>query len=293
MFAFALVGTAFGGTPARWPDDAFPIPYSVQADLGAAGLDDEAALFEIEQAFTVWEAVTSDGVPCLPGAFDVSKERVKDAAFGDVPDQRNTVFVVVKGWPKKYEGEATAVNLVSDADNVIVEGDIGLNAEEFPFTLEGHKHKTLDLQATVTHAVGHLLGLEDSKDNGATMNPLMVGRPQGRSLETSDEEALCALYPPAPIDTGSAHSEQGDECTRNEDCTDGFVCVVDNGDEYCATRCGAEGECPSGTSCEDPGSGSPVCIAERDTGCGVVPRTGAGFVGLVLAALAVRGRTRR
>ena len=295
MFAFALVGTAIAGTPVRWPDAVFPISYGVQADLGAAGLDDAAALVEIEQAFVAWEAVSSNGVPCLPGVFQQSKTRVTDAAFGEPPDHRNTVFVVGKNWPHKYKGEPVAVKLVVEDDGTIREADIGLNdTTKLPFAVEGDGHKTLDLQSAVTHAVGHLLGLEDSDDNGATMNSEMVGKPLGRSLETSDEEALCARYPPPTVDTSiPPPSEQGDKCTRNEECTEGFVCVVDNGEEYCAMRCGAEGECPPDTTCEDPGSGSPVCINERDSGCGVVPRTSAGFLTLVLAALAVRGRTRR
>jgi len=292
MFALALFGTAMAGTPARWPDSAFPITYSVQADLGAAGLDDAAALDEIDQAFTEWKTVD-----CFGRGFQRAEERVKDAAFGDDADQRNTVFVVVKDLPEKLQGQRTAVNLVVDDDNMIQEGDIGLNAVEYSFALDSDGHKALDLQSALTHEIGHFLGLEDNLDDDeATMNPGMIGRPAGRSLAKSDQEALCDLYPEPTDnkDTGAPpHSAQGDSCTRAEDCTDGFVCVVDNGDQYCATRCGADGACPSKTSCEDPGSGSPVCILERETGCAVAPRTNAGFLGLVLAALALRGRTRQ
>ena len=126
------------------------------------------------------------------------------------------------------------------------------------------------------------------------MNPDMIGRLAGRSLDKkSDWPALCDLYP-LMTDTGSpAHSQQGDLCTRAEDCTDGFVCVVDNGDQYCAERCGPDGECGTGTTCEDPGSGAPVCVLVRETTCGVVPPKSAGFVALGLVALAIRRRTRR
>ena len=282
MFAFALVGTAFAGTPPRWSDDAFPIAYWVGADLGAAGLDDHAALGEIAQAFERWQAVT-----CFDGSFLFS-ERVTDAAFGDPPDHRNTVFVVAKDW--FGDPSPSAVDLVIGDDNVIREGDIALNAVDFQFAVDGDGHVALDLQSALTHEIGHLLGLDDSDENGATMNPRMIGQPDGRSLETADLEAVCALYGTG-IDTGlPMRTEQGDPCAKNEDCTDGFVCVVDNGEQYCAARCGGDGECETGTSCRDPGSGSPVCILERAIGCGVVPRTS--VVAALLVAIALGWRRR-
>ena len=283
MLASVLVGTAIAGAPPRWSDDAFPITYWVGADLGAAGLDDDAVLPAIGRAFEVWQAVD-----CLDASFVRSEKRVKDAAFGGA-DQRNTVFFVVKDWPTEYAGLPTAVELVTD-ENEILEGDIGLNAAEFQFAVEGDGIVAFDIQSTVTHAVGLLLGLEESSVKGATMNPEMVGRPGGQDLAQSDLDAICDLYAPT-MDTGiPARSEQGDPCTRSEDCTDGFTCVVDNGDEYCAARCGGDGECGSGTTCKDPGSGSPVCIVERATGCGVAPRTS--VFAVLLVAVALRGRRR-
>jgi hypothetical protein len=283
MFAFALVGTAMA---VRW--DALSIPYWVSTDVASIGVEDKVVEGEIDKSFETWQAVD-----CFDAVFPAAG-RDKDGAFGDPPDGRNTVFVVTKNWPDEYKDSPFALDLEIDG-SVIREGDIALNAD-FPFGVGGDGKTTYDIQSTVTHAIGLMLGLEETDDNGATMNPNMVGRTEGRDLDKdSDVPAICNLYPQTTgKDTGiPTRSEQGDPCTRAEDCTDGFVCVVDNGDEYCATRCGTDGACPSGTSCEDPGSGSPVCIVDRETGCAVVPRTSAGFLGLALAALALRARTRR
>jgi hypothetical protein len=280
MFALALVGIAIGGAPARWPDDAFPISYWVGADLGAAEVDDAKGMAAIARAFETWQAVD-----CFDAQF-LFEGRIDDAAFGDPADGRNTVFFVGKDWPGDSLSPS-ATRVVADA-NVIREGDIGLNAEGFQFAVDGDGHVALDIESALTHEIGRLLGLDESEANGATMNPQMVGRPEGRSLETADLEAICALYGPS-MDTGiPMRTEQGDPCTRSEDCTDGFVCVVDNGDQYCAARCGTDGECGSGTSCKDPGSGSPVCILVRATGCGVAPGTSVGALAIAFLALALR-----
>jgi hypothetical protein len=280
MFAFALVAPAMA---ARW--DALAIPYWVAPDVAVTGLEDPAVKIEIDKSFETWQ-----GVPCSDLVFP-DGGRNEDARFGDPPDGRNTVFVVAaKDWPVEWKDSPFAVELDTDGD-VIREGDIALNAD-FPFGVGGDGKTQYDIQSTVTHAIGLMLGLPESTDNGATMNPNMVGRAKGGDLHDSDEEALCSLYPSA--DTGLLPlSEQGDPCTKNEDCTEGFVCVVDNGDEYCAERCGGDGECGSGTTCEDPGSGAPVCILERVTTCSVVPTTSAAFAALGLVLLAIRRRMLR
>jgi hypothetical protein len=281
MFALALAGTAIAGAPPRWSD--LSISYWVAADV--APLDDAVVMDEIEKGFRPWDEVEEDA--CADIDFRL-QGRDEDSAYS--ADGRNTVFVVAKDWP--YEPELPlAVELVVK-DGVIEEGDIALNAENYTFQVTGDGDAKFDIRSTVAHAVGLLLGLERSEVNGATMNALMVGRTEGRDLDDSDVAALCSRYP--STDTGLLpRSEQGDHCTKNEDCTNGFVCVVDNGDQYCAARCGADGECVSGTTCEDPGSGSPVCILERVTTCGVVHPTRAGLVALGLVLLAIRRRTLR
>jgi MYXO-CTERM domain-containing protein len=291
MFAFTWVGTAIAGSLPRWSDDAFPVSYSV-GDLTSTGVDDAAALDAIAAAFATWENVSCPDAT-FPVAFQFAG-RVKDVPWGDPWDGVNAVLFFGKEWPGHDDASPSAVRLdIDEKPNSILEGDIALNDLDFDFAVNGDGHVTLDLQSTMTHEVGRLLGLDVSGVTGATMNPLMAGKPEGASLAQADIDAVCDLYG-VSTDTGIPnHSVQGDPCTRSEDCTDGFVCVVDNGDQYCAARCGTDGQCGSGTSCEDPGSGSPVCILLRETTCGVVPPKGSGFLALGLVALAVRRRRHR
>jgi hypothetical protein len=286
-FAFAISSARAGEPPgARWPDEAFPIPYAVAKDLG--GLDDENALAAISRAFESWQAID-----CLPVLFEPAG-RVTQTDFGAAPDGVNGMFVLGSHWPK--DPKLRSDHRIAIADGLITEADIGLNSDDFQYAVDGDGKSALDVEGAMAHEIGHLLGLQDSDINGATMNPAMVGLPEARSLDASDIASVCDLYFEPPDsglpDTGTA-SAQGDSCERTDDCTEDFLCVVDNGDSYCASRCATTADCAAGTSCVDPGSGSPVCILDRDdSGCAVVhARTG--WLGVLLAlGAATRRRSR-
>jgi MYXO-CTERM domain-containing protein len=64
----------------------------------------------------------------------------------------------------------------------------------------------IDLQNTITHEAGHLLGLGHSPEPGSTMEASTQSNPetQKRSLETDDEAGYCALSLPEPKCAGSS-----------------------------------------------------------------------------------------
>lgn len=81
-------------------------------------------------------------------------------------------------------------------DGTIVDGDIEINGGEFLFSISGEPAgNEMDLENTVTHEVGHLLGLDHSQQVGATM---FFNSPEGetekRSPEQDDWWGLCCLY---------------------------------------------------------------------------------------------------
>jgi hypothetical protein len=283
--SLALVGAALAGEPARWPDAEFPLSYWVGADLHAAGVDDGKAVAAIARAFQTWQAVE-----CFDAQF-VLAGRVEDTLYGDPADGLDVVYMVGAHWPGDPLMPSASRTVVGE-DGFIREADVALNAEGFRYSADGDGHAALDIESAVAHEIGRILGLEESVVPGATMNPAMVGQPDGRSLEESDVAAACALYVSIGDTAGSSRTEQGDACTRSDDCTDGFVCVVDNGEQYCAERCGTGVECASGTSCLDPGSGSPVCIVDRATGCDTGGVGGASWLAATALALVARIRKR-
>jgi hypothetical protein len=87
----------------------------------------------------------------------------------------------------------------------MIDADIELNAATFYFTArDGPACQppdftdcvATDLQNTVTHEIGHVLGLAHSKDPMATMfAQAPLGDTEKRTLGEDDTTAICAMYP--------------------------------------------------------------------------------------------------
>jgi hypothetical protein len=88
----------------------------------------------------------------------------------------------------------------------IVDSDIELNAPTFTFTTVdtpacispnyAYTCVATDVQNTVTHEVGHLLGLAHNTIAGSTMNPQAdPGELSKRVLDTGSKQFICDVYP--------------------------------------------------------------------------------------------------
>jgi hypothetical protein len=80
----------------------------------------------------------------------------------------------------------------------VVDSDIEINVAEFGFSAtEVPPEGSIDIQNTVTHEVGHLLGLDHSMDSEATMHSSSPdAETKKRDLTSDDEEGLCCIYCP-------------------------------------------------------------------------------------------------
>ncbi len=118
---------------------------------------------------------------------------------GGAPDGENRVVARVASWPAEIGPETLALTSYAydRASGAFLDADIDLNAVDFRFStatppLPGHD----DLANTLTHELGHALGLAHSDDPRATLfGSAPLGETSKRELGDDDVEALCAIYP--------------------------------------------------------------------------------------------------
>ena len=281
MLLLTLPALAYDTIGAAWPASQLPVPYYIADNLG--GLDDEAAVAAIQAAIAVW----SEAECGIPFAY---QGRISDTSFSDASDGYNVIYVVDVGWPDE-SALASAPRVYVDGTD-ITEGDIGLNAQYFSWSIDDADGlTTFDLTAGMVHEIGHLIGLWHSLVEGASLNPAMVGNPEALTLEADDIEGLCYLYEDVNPAGGG---DIGDPCQESDDCAEDLECLTDLDGRYCSSSCDADTDCPEDYFCYAIITGEQYCAQDlSEEGCGGC-RTAApsGLIGL-LVPLLVWGRIRR
>ncbi|RVU44001.1 matrixin family metalloprotease [Lujinxingia sediminis] len=121
----------------------------------------------------------------------------------------------------------------------------------------------VDLQAVLTHELGHVLGLSHTlAHNAASMSAAYLRDGRQRVLSADDKLGLCALFP-----------AEGRECSRDSDCPEAGSCVEEG---VCDPHRGQTGDycafdlmhCPGFCVLDDAPTGtgycSEPCISEAD-----------------------------
>lgn len=182
------VDTTSDGDPLRWIE--MPIAWSFDP-TGAPPVED---LVEgVSEAFEAWSWVDGTHV-----SF-VAEEAASDVAGSD-HDLVNLVYFDA-AWPE----DETAIALAStwsSPDGTLLGFDIRLDAST-DWSTSGDAD-AYDLQAALTHEIGHTLGLEHSELEDATMFGVHArGEDWRRVLHEDDEDALRHLYGQRTLDDGS------------------------------------------------------------------------------------------
>jgi hypothetical protein len=101
-------------------------------------------------------------------------------------------------WPAMASSTALALTTViyDRRTGAIQDADIDLNDETFFWTTSADGVTINDVENTITHELGHLLGFAHVSDAAATM---FADSPEGetekRTLEADDINAVCTIYP--------------------------------------------------------------------------------------------------
>jgi YVTN family beta-propeller protein len=172
-----------------WMDvDSFPFPSTdveriVRASFGAWEDVGTSYLRFSEEGGGTFQGARSDGRNSI--IYDA------DGTDLEIPSGTGIIAITRTYW---------------DGNGNISEADIIFNGREIDFSVNQNSTRfgQVDLQNTMTHEVGHLLGLDHSPLVGPstsrpTMNPFNdpSGPREGRTLELDDRAAISVLYPAA------------------------------------------------------------------------------------------------
>lgn len=195
--AEAYVRSTVDGVPDRgifWMDRAISIELASGSSMDVAPTDLRAAL---DRSLATWSHAG--------GCTDVVLTDVGDALGtttnldGGTPDHHNRIVVRESGWPAIVGPETLALTTVlyDRASGVIVDADTDVNAVTYTLSVGDPPPAAADdVQNTLTHELGHLLGFGHVGDPEATMYvSAALGETIKRDLAPDDVRAICETYP--------------------------------------------------------------------------------------------------
>lgn len=186
------------GIPLGWRRHCFGFGATEQGST-ASGITAAETQATVLDAITAWNSVTCGGVP--PAISIVLQPRISCnvAEYNTAGPNASAVIWVDQEWDHSPAIVALTTVTFAPSTGEILGGDIELNSEQFQFTV-GDKGFGMDLQSTLTHELGHVLGLAHSYEPGATMRRVqMPGDTELRVLGPDDVQGLCNVYPPETI----------------------------------------------------------------------------------------------
>ncbi len=270
IYAPGTIAVQFATNGMVWPAATMPVAYRVNR-VGSDDLPRADVVAAVDAAFATWQAV-----PCSALTF-------RDAGFtnaGLENDGANTVLFLESGWV--YGPEAAAVTSLW-----VVAGqqtaDIALNGQYFTWAIGPSNQlmaTTLDLQAVLTHEVGHFAGLGHSLRAFDTMYYTWTPWQGQRTLSIDDKLGVCSIYPRTgdecpPTTCAAAETcapyALGSLCTGTPDpigapCNyDHVECeafclftALDLSTGYCSRYCTANADCPPTYHCGKASEGTEV-----------------------------------
>lgn len=262
--AYKYLRSERNGREYHWKRNKFPVQMILDSQP-ARNLTIGAIEQVIKNAMQTWNSV-----PC-----SVARLALKSVSPGNAVPQYDGVHVIKflqsgVEWKWSAQQVANTIHTVNLQTGEIQDADLVLNDWKFTWGIDG-KPTDFDIAATVTHELGHVLGLGHSFDTGASMYASAnVGETTKRNLNQDDRDGLCALYPDQPCEEGKLigtdtvcyNGRQTSICPRyhelckdcsqfgHEDCGGaGDYCLSLNEKKVCGLDCSKTQSCPGGYSC--------------------------------------------
>jgi len=199
------------GTPVRWSTDHLTITFD---STPPEELTAEAAQDIIRKSYQTWSTIGCDGTTDIFG-FDFDGPRT-GLKVGYVPGVTNHNLVIWVRDESDWEHPANVTALTSLTYDTftgeIVDADLEFNDAHFRFSSTAAS-ATADLANTTVHEAGHVLGLNHSRINEATMyETALLGEDKKRDLHEDDISGFCALYGPNAISVATTPVAPGRGC---------------------------------------------------------------------------------
>lgn len=175
-----------------WSSRNLPVFAQFDGTTNTSAFGVEAAMSD---AFATWE----DAGGCTDMqliSMGAPRALTTNLDGGDFDGRNRIVFR--QRWPAEASSTALALTTVvyDRRTGIIQDADIDLNDETFFWTTAADTATLNDVQNTVTHELGHLLGFAHVPDPSATM---YADSPEGevdkRTLGADDIDAICTVYP--------------------------------------------------------------------------------------------------
>lgn len=208
----------------------------------------DATLTALMRAFQAWESVTNvkfrSTVSPLESADPPGPHGDGVSLITNSPTYENQSL-----FPKGLDDAAARTRVFYDGNGVITEADIVLNPF-LQFSVD-RNDGMFDLQATLTHELGHLLGLDHSDVLGSTMGEMSARNGlfglsgfSPRTLSLSDVASVRSLYGSPSDEVGCCARVAGKLTMRGGRAATGwFVWMEDaeSGRVVASARTGADG----------------------------------------------------
>lgn len=219
-------GCPRSGPPLSWR--TLPLPYRFHAG-GTDKLDMDGVREATRRAFDTWSNVTCNGKRTslrfeegadIPGTRPLATEGKAKTSFG--------IYFRDEVWPYDDGNESLALTnqTYGKTNGWIDYSAIEVNATGQTFVLSDTE-PGIDLQAVLTHEVGHYIGLAHSQVEGSIMVPSYcqsaercgTSTDRARALAEDDISAVCALFPPSGIAGVSYEAPSASSCAVSSGMT--------------------------------------------------------------------------
>ncbi len=155
---------------------------------------------DVRASFQAWEDVPcSDLTLPMAGVF-----RNLSAGYQQGGDNKNVVVALSTGWPYEQSALAVTTSAYDTRTGEVVDADIEINDEFFDFVRVDEtcvpNDGTMDLRNTITHEVGHVIGLDHPPNTPRYQDVTMFAsappcESKKRTLESDDINGICSIYP--------------------------------------------------------------------------------------------------